>query len=166
MLERGVRRERVAAQQGVVMQAEGAVKQVNATLANATIVAPFTGVVTVRNHEPGETVAAGAPVLTLSNLAERWVRVYIPENRIGAVRLGEQATITTDTYKGRTYQGAVSFIATQAEFTPRNVQTPEERVKLVYAVKLRIVGDTAVDLKPGMPADVTFSAGASAPAKR
>jgi HlyD family secretion protein len=70
------------------------------------------------------------------------------------VRIGESASITSDTYAGKTYTGTVSFIASQAEFTPRNVQTTEERVKLVYAVKVRITGDAANELKPGMPADV------------
>jgi HlyD family secretion protein len=88
------------------------------------------------------------------NLDDRWVRIYVPETRIGAVQLGGAATITADTYPDRTYQGAVSFIASQAEFTPRNVQTREERVKLVYAVKVRITSDAGYDLKPGIPADV------------
>ena len=70
------------------------------------------------------------------------------------MRLGQLATIKSDTYPEKTYGGTVSFIASQAEFTPRNVQTAEERVKLVYAVKVRITGDATIDLKPGMPADV------------
>ncbi|HEY4658984.1 MAG TPA: HlyD family efflux transporter periplasmic adaptor subunit, partial [Gemmatimonadaceae bacterium] len=122
--------------------------------ANAVIRAPFDGVVSVRNRGPGESVGAGAPVLTLVNLADRWVRIYIREDRIGAVKLGAAATITADTWPGKAYTGSVSFISSEAEFTPRNVQTTEERVKLVYAVKVRIAGDTANELKPGMPADV------------
>jgi HlyD family secretion protein len=86
------------------------------------------------------------------------VRIYIAENRMGAVSIGAPATITTDTYGDRSYAGAVSFIASEAEFTPRNVQTTEERVKLVYAVKVRITGDSALALKPGMPADVVLQA--------
>jgi HlyD family secretion protein len=70
------------------------------------------------------------------------------------VRIGQPATITTDTYRDKHYQGSVSFISSEAEFTPRNVQTTEERVKLVYAVKVRITSDPTNDLKPGMPADV------------
>ncbi len=75
----------------------------------------------------------------------------------GAVHIGEPASITADTYPGKTYAGAVSFIASEAEFTPRNVQTTEERVKLVYAVKVHISGDPANELKPGMPADVRLA---------
>lgn len=157
LVRAGPRPERVTAQRAVVAQAEGGVRQALASLTNAIVVAPFDGVVTVRNHEPGETVSAGAPVVTMSNLADRWVRVYIPEDRIGLVHLGESATIRTDTYRGKSYQGTVSFISPEAEFTPRNVQTPEERVKLVYAVKVRVVDDAANELKPGMPADVTLS---------
>jgi len=158
LVEAGPRRERIGAQRAVVAQAEAAVRQVDATLANAVVHAPFDGVVTVRDREPGEVVGAGTPVLTVTNLADRWVRIYVREDRIGAVRLGQPATITADTYPGRTYGGQVAYIASEAEFTPRTVQTTEERVKLVYAVKVRITGDAAVDLKPGVPADVRLEA--------
>jgi HlyD family secretion protein len=86
--------------------------------------------------------------------SDRWVRIYVPETRIGAVKLGQRASITTDTFRRRAYEGTVEFIASEAEFTPKTVQTREERVKLVYAVKVRITGDPGLDLKPGMPADV------------
>ncbi|MEK6609406.1 MAG: HlyD family efflux transporter periplasmic adaptor subunit [Gemmatimonadota bacterium] len=154
LVETGPRRERIEGQRASVAQAEAAVRQIDASLANAVIRAPFAGVVTVKDREPGETVGAGAPVLTIMNLDDRWVRIYIREDRIGAVRIGEDATITADTYPGRTYRGQVAFIASQAEFTPRNVQTAEERVKLVYAVKVLITQDETYDLKPGIPADV------------
>lgn len=156
LVETGPRPERIAAQRAAVAQGEAAVRQAEAALANAVITAPFDGVVTVRDREPGETVGAGAPVLTLMNLAHRWVRIYIREDRIGAVQIGQSATITADTYPDKQYGGSVSFISSEAEFTPRNVQTTEERVKLVYAVKVRITGDPTHDLKPGMPADVTL----------
>ena len=165
MVETGPRRERITGQRAVVAQAEAAVRQIEAMLANAMIKAPFDAVVTVRDREPGETVSAGAPVLTVMNFEDRWVRIYVREDRIGAVRLGERATITTDSYRGKTYEGAVSFIASQAEFTPRNVQTSEERVKLVYAVKVRVSGDPAHDLKPGMPADVRLEGGQGGPGR-
>jgi HlyD family secretion protein len=90
------------------------------------------------------------------DLSDRWVRIYIPEDQVGAVRLGQAAEITADTYPGKRYTGQVSFVSSQAEFTPRNVQTKEERVKLVYAVKIRITQDATLDLKPGVPADVTL----------
>ena len=154
LVETGPRVERMDAQRAAVQQAEAAVRQVEAALSNAVIRAPFGGVVTVRDREVGETVGAGTPVLTIMNLDDRWVRIYIREDRIGAVRIGQEAQIAADTYPLRRYGGRVAFIASEAEFTPRNVQTAEERVKLVYAVKVRIVTDSAYDLKPGVPADV------------
>lgn len=154
LVRAGPRVETIDAQRAAVRQVEAAVRQADATLDQAVIRAPFDGVVTVRNREPGEAVPAGSPVLTVENLADRWVRIYVREDRIAAVRIGEPASISTDTYPGKTYPGAVSFIASEAEFTPRNVQTTDERVKLVYAVKVRITGDSTHDLKPGMPADV------------
>lgn len=152
----GPRTERIAAQRAMVASSQALLRQVNAQLTNAVVIAPFDGVVTVRQRQPGEVVAPGSPVVTVSNFGDRWVRIYIAENRLGAVAIGAPATITTDTYEDRSFPGAVSFIASEAEFTPRNVQTTEERVKLVYAVKVRITGDTALALKPGMPADVSL----------
>lgn len=154
LVESGPRPERITAQRAGVAQAEAALRQADAALASAIIVAPFDGVVTVRDREPGEAVMAGAPVLTVMNSADRWVRIYIREDAIGAVRLGQAAEITNDTWPDQRTAGTVAFIASQAEFTPRNVQTREERVKLVYAVKVRITGDSAGVLKPGIPADV------------
>ena len=159
ILETGPRREKIDAQRAQFAQAEAAVRVIEATLAAMTIRAPFDGVVTVRHREPGEIVAAGSPVLTIMNPDDRWVRIYVPETRIGAVRVGQAATITTDTFPEKTYRGEVSVIATEAEFTPKTVQTTEERVKLVYAVKVRVTGDPARDLKPGMPADVRLEPG-------
>ncbi|HEY9427838.1 MAG TPA: HlyD family efflux transporter periplasmic adaptor subunit, partial [Gemmatimonadaceae bacterium] len=101
---------------------------------------------------------AGSPVLTIMNPGDRWVRIYVPENRLAAVKLGTPAAISSDTYRDKVYPGEVTFIAREAEFTPKTVQTTEERVKLVYAVKVRVTGDTTNDLKPGMPADVQLAA--------
>ena len=157
LVETGPRIERVEGQRAQVAQAEGALRAIDASLTNATVLAPFDGVVTVRHHEPGETVAPGAAVLTLMNPDDRWVRIYVKENRIGAVALGAPATVTSDTYPDREYAGEVAFIASEAEFTPKSVQTTEERVRLVFAVKVRITGDAARELKPGMPADVRLA---------
>jgi HlyD family secretion protein len=154
----GPRRERVEAQRAVLAQAEAALREHDAALANMVLEASFDGVVTVRHREPGEIVPAGSPVLTVMNRDDRWVRVYVPETRLGAVRLGQGAAISCDTYPGKSYRGEVVYVAPEAEFTPKNVQTPEERVKLVYAVKVRVTGDPSYDLKPGMPADVRLEA--------
>ncbi len=153
-LETGPRRERIAAQRAAVASAEAAVRQAEAQLDHATIRAPFDGRVTIRHREPGETVQPGQPVLTLMDPDDRWVRIYVAEDRIGAVQIGQRAIITSDTFEDEEYEGRVVFIAREAEFTPRNVQTREDRVKLVYAVRVEITGDPDFALKPGVPADV------------
>jgi HlyD family secretion protein len=154
LLEQGPRREKIDAQRAQVAQAQAAVDAIHAALANTVVVAPFDGTVTVRHREPGEIVPAGAAVLTLMNPDDRWVRIHIPGNRLGAVRIGMRASIASDTFPEKTYPGEVVFIASQAEFTPKSVQTTEERVRLVYAARIRIVDDPDLELKPGMPADV------------
>jgi HlyD family secretion protein len=159
LLEAGPRRERVDAQAANVAAAEAGIQVIDATISFASITAPFDGVVTVRHREPGETAPPGAPVLTLMNPDDRWVRIYVQEDRIGRVTLGQLATISSDSYPDRTHQGRVTFIASEAEFTPKNVQTPEERVKLVYAVKVQVLNDPGFELKPGMPADVRLDTG-------
>ena len=154
LVESGPRFEKIEAQRAQVAQAEAAVRSIDAQLQNMVIQTPFGGIVSVRHREPGEIVPAGTPVITLLNRDDRWVRIFIPEDRIGAVRIGQTAVVTADTYPDKEYRGEVAMIASQAEFTPKTVQTAEERVKLVYAVKVRITGDPSHDLKPGMPADV------------
>jgi HlyD family secretion protein len=154
LVDTGPRAERIDAQRAAVRQAEAGVAQIQATLDNASILAPFGGVVTVRHREPGESVTAGLPVVTLMNTEDRWVRIYVREDEVGRVHVGQGAVIKSDSHPRQTFPGRVTFIASEAEFTPRNVQTAEERVKLVYAVKVSIVGDPANELKPGVPADV------------
>lgn len=150
----GPTRERIDQARAQLSQAEAALRATGVVLDNLTLTAPFDGLVTVRHREPGEIVAAGSPVLTLINPQDRWVRIYIKEDRVGSVHLGSRAAISSDTYPGKTYPGEIAYIASEAEFTPKNVQTTEERVKLVYAVKVRILQDPAYELKPGLPADV------------
>ena len=157
LVETGPRSEQITAQRAVVAQATASLARVDAALDMAVIRAPFPGRVTVRHREPGETVAAGAPVISLSNHADRWVRIYIRGDEVGRLALGQLAEITADAYPDRVYGGEVIYISDEAEFTPRTVQTTEERVKLVYRVKVRITGDDGFDLKPGLPADVRLT---------
>jgi membrane fusion protein YbhG len=157
LMERGARPEQISAQRAIVVQAQAALSQVDALLTQAEIRAPFAGTITRRHREPGEVVSPGLPVLSLSDPDDRWVRIYVREEDLGRVRIGLPAEIRVDAFPRRVYQGQVSFIAEEAEFTPRNVQTKEERVKLVYRLKVRVVADTAQDLKPGVPADVRLS---------
>jgi HlyD family secretion protein len=161
LVEKGPRAERIEAQRAEVARADAAVRTQEAALDLMTARAPFAAVVTVRHREPGESLSPGAPAVTLANLNDRWVRIYVPENRVGRVRLGQAATLTTDSFPGTSFPGSVTFIASEAEFTPKNVQTAEERVKLVYMVKVRITDDPSRDLKPGMPADVRLQEAAS-----
>jgi HlyD family secretion protein len=165
LVRAGPRTEQIQAQRAVVQQAQAAVSQAQAALDNTIIKAPFTGVVTVRHREPGEAVSPGLPVVTLLNPADRWVRIYVREDEVGRVALGEPASITSDSDPSKRFAGRVSYIASQAEFTPRNVQTQEERVKLVYAVKVAVTGDAANELKSGVPADVTLQPAANRTAR-
>lgn len=157
LVREGPRPETVDAQRASVEQARPQIALVDAMLGNAIVTAPFAGIVTVRHREPGEAIGPGAPVVTLLDPEDRWVRIYVREDQIGRVRLGGSASIRSDTYPDRVYQSEVVFIGSEAEFTPRNVQTPEERIKLVYPVKVRITGDPDFELKPGVPADVVVS---------
>jgi HlyD family secretion protein len=119
--------------------------------------APFDGVITVRQAELGEIMVSGTPVLTLADLDHIWLRGYINETDIGKIRLGQDARVTTDTYPGKIYQGRVSFISSDAEFTPKSVETHAERVTLVYRIKIDIDNPTH-ELVPGMPADAVLDA--------
>jgi len=117
-----------------------------------TLRAPSAGVITVREAELGEVVQPGSPVITLADLDHIWLRAYIAETDLGRIHWGQDATITTDTYPGKQYHGRISFISSDAEFTPKSVQTTEERVTLVYRIKIDIDNPNH-ELKPGMPAD-------------
>jgi HlyD family secretion protein len=154
LVQGGVRQERVDAQRGAVRAAEAALAQADAALLHGEIRAPFAGVVSLRHRQAGETVGPGLPVVTLLDPDDRWVRIYVRADRIGRVGIGQEAEIASDSHRDRSYAGLVTFIAHRAEFTPRNVQTDEDRVKLVYAVKVSVRADPEVELRPGVPADV------------
>lgn len=157
ILVAGPRSEKIAAQRAALAQAQATVGRMDAMLAQTVLKAPFTGTVTVRHREPGEALQPGTPVVTIRNFDDRWVRVYIPGDEVGNLTLNQPATITADANPSKQYKGTISYIASVAEFTPRNVQSTKDRVKLVYEVRVRIAGDTNVDLKPGLPADVAFA---------
>ncbi|MEX2466853.1 MAG: HlyD family efflux transporter periplasmic adaptor subunit [Gemmatimonadota bacterium] len=156
LVREGPREETLNVGRARLEQARAQLARVEATRSNSVIVAPFDGVVTVRHREPGEAVSPGAPVITLLDPSERWVRIYVREDRMGGIQLGASARIVSDTYPDRAVTGEVVFIGSEAEFTPRNVQTAEERTRLVYPVRVRITGDPEMVLKPGLPADVTL----------
>jgi multidrug resistance efflux pump len=153
----------VKAADAAVKQAEAALSQAEAALAlidvqlkKTMVTSPMDGTVLSRNLEVGETLAPTAVVLTIGQLEEVNLTVYIPETEYGKIKLGEEVSITVDSFPGKTFSGTVSYISDQAEFTPSNVQTIEGRRTTVYAVKLEVPNPDG-ELKPGMPADVTFN---------
>jgi HlyD family secretion protein len=144
-------------------QAQTAVKQAEANLAlidtqikQLTILSPAEGVVLTRLVEPGEFVTPGSPVMTVADIADLTITVYVPEYRIGEVSLDQTALLTVDSFPGASFKATVVYISDQAEYTPRNVQTVDGRRNTVFAVKLKLE-DTTGKLKPGMPADVVFN---------
>ncbi len=134
--------------------AEAALELVSLQLERIQLTTPISGVILTRTVEPGEVIGAGYTLLTVGDLDQLTVTVYLPEDRYGQISLGDAAELTVDSYPDEVFQAEVIWIADQAEYTPRNVQTQEERQNTVYAVKLAIQAKGI--LKPGMPADVTF----------
>ena len=119
---------------------------------DTVVVAAIDGVVLVNSAEIGEVLAAGTTVVTIGDINHPWPRAYVNETDLGRVKLGQTARLTTDSYPGKTYPGRVSFISSEAEFTPKQIQTREERVKLVYRIKID-VDNQSHDLKSNMPVD-------------
>jgi HlyD family secretion protein len=152
LVRKGPRREQIDQARARYEQAKQALAVAETRLGYATLTSPLNGLVLSKNIEPGEYVAAGTPVVTVGDLEHPWVRAYIHETDIGRVKVGQKVRVTNDTFPGKVYDGRVTFIAQQAEFTPKNVQTQKERVKLVYRVKVEI-DNPHMELKPGMPAD-------------
>jgi HlyD family secretion protein len=148
----GSRKEDIAIARANLNQADADLGLSRINLTYTTLRAPSTGVITVRQAELGEVVSPGSPVVTLADLDHIWLRAYIAETDLGRIHWGQDATITTDTYPGKQYHGRISFISPDAEFTPKSVQTYQERVTLVYRIKIDIDNPNH-ELKPGMPAD-------------
>lgn len=142
--------------QAQVHQARAALAEAESVLADLTIRAPAAGVVVARAREPGEVVSAGAPLLELVNLDQLYLKVYVAEANIGKLRLGLPARIHIDAFPDRSFDATVRHISSRAEFTPKEVQTPDERVKVVYAVKLYLSANPDHRLVPGLPADAVI----------
>jgi HlyD family secretion protein len=137
-------------------QAEANLALIDTQIAKLTVYAPMDGVILTRNVEPGEFVQPGATAFAMADLNNITITVYVPEDRYGQIKLGQQAQVTVDSFPGETFNAEVIHISDKAEFTPRNVQTVEGRSSTVYAIKLKVT-DSEGKLKIGMPADVTFS---------
>jgi HlyD family secretion protein len=152
LVKAGPRVEDIEAGREAARQARANLDLARTRLGYARLYAPVGGVVLVREAEPGEVVAVGAPVLTTGDLDHAYLEAYIPETDLARVRYGQRASVTTDTYPGKRYPGRVYFISSQAEFTPKTVETRKERVTLVYRTKVA-VSNPRHELKAGMPAD-------------
>lgn len=139
-----------------VRSAQAALEMARIVLGYTVLRAPFSGVILVRQAELGESVVPGTPVVTLADLDHVWLRAYINEPDIAKVRLGQAVSVTTDSYPGKVYRGRISFISSQAEFTPKTVETHAERVTLVYRVKIDLLNPTH-ELVPGLPADARIA---------
>lgn len=152
LMHRGPRSEQIDAARARLGQAREALELARTRLGYATLAAPLGGVVLAKHVEPGEQVAAGTPIISIGDMANTWMRAYIAETDLGRVKVGQKARVKSDTWPDRRYEGTVTFISPEAEFTPKSVQTQKERVKLVYRIKITIP-NPAMELKPGMPVD-------------
>ncbi|NLD06075.1 MAG: HlyD family efflux transporter periplasmic adaptor subunit [Synergistaceae bacterium] len=155
LLRSGFRENSIDASANQLKEAEASMEAAKVIVSNHVLISPMDGVVSKVYSEPGEMIVMGKPVLTLTSLNRPRVKVYIPEYRIGRIMLGQKADITVDSFPDKKYPATVTFISPEAEFTPKTVQTAEERVKLVFAVEVT-AETTEGHLKPGMPADVTI----------
>jgi HlyD family secretion protein len=126
-----------------------------ANISNAYLNSPIDGTVLKKNSERGELAFPGTPILVLADLTRPWIKIYVPETKIGRVVLGDAVDLTTDSFEKNIFKGKVTSISNKAEFTPKTIQTKEERVKLVFAVKVALENKDEL-LKPGMPADAVI----------
>lgn len=137
-------------------RAAGAVAEAESVSGDQLVTAPAGGVVVARLREPGEVIQAGSAIAEVADLDALHLKVYVPEAQIGKVKLGQPVRLYVDSQQGRVFEAQVSYIASRAEFTPKEVQTADERVKLVYAVKLAIKSNPEHRLTPGLPADAVI----------
>jgi len=151
------------ARQEVIDQAEAQLNLAKEKLAYAqtklgfcTMKAPVSGKILSKNAEIGEYIFPGSSVVTIGNLEKVWVRAYISETELGKIKLKQKVVIKTDSFSDKTYEGTIIFIASDAEFTPKTIYTKDERVKLVYRIKIA-VDNPEFELKPGMPVDVEIN---------
>jgi HlyD family secretion protein len=154
-LRRFARPEEIQAAEARLAQAEAARDLLAKTIADCAIAAPAGGIVTHKAVEAGELVTAGATLVTLTELDSVHVMLYLTELEVGRVRLGDAADVEIDAFPGRPFPGRVTYISPEAEFTPKNVQTKEDRVKLVFGIKVEIENREGL-LKPGLPADAVL----------
>jgi HlyD family secretion protein len=151
-LELKRRQQEVPLRRAEVDKARAQLAFIDSQINDTVLISPIDGVVLVKSADPGEVLAPGTAVMTIGDIDHPWLRGYLGERELGKVKLGAKARITTDSFPGKSYWGHVSFIASEAEFTPKQIQTKEERVKLVYRIKID-VDNPQHELKLNMPAD-------------
>lgn len=155
LLAAGTRAEEIAAQKAVIKAIQAQLAQLSTTQSELNVLAPCSCEINSLNVRPGQLLLPNQTIATLINLNDIWVRVYIPEERFGQVKAGDKVAVTVDAFPNKTFTGKVVQLATRAEFTPRNVQTPESRKIQVFGIKVAL-DNTDRLLRPGMPADVQF----------
>ena len=145
------------------LQAQAQLAEQRSYVADFAVRSPIDGTILTRTVEKGERVGEGTPLFTLVDLDRLYVKIYVPEPSIGKVALGQEARVYVNAFPGRAFAARVSRVSQEAEFTPKNVETREERVKLVFAVEVALAGNPDRVLKPGMPADAEVRTQADAP---
>ena len=158
LLREGARAETIAQGRARVAQSRAALALAEVQLDNTHLSAPFDGVVLEKHAEPGEFLGMGAPVVTVADTFHVWLRAYLNQTDLGRVQLGQEVGVRTDSFPGKSYRGRLSFISSEAEFTPKTVQTTKERVTLVFRIKIDL-DNISGELKPGMAADAILAAG-------
>ena len=158
LMQSGYRAEDVAAGKALKESADASVLQANRSIQDATIRSPCKGIISERYVESGELDCAGSILVSITDLENVWVKCYVSEKYLSKLKIGQSSIISVDVLHGqRTFSGKVIFISPEAEFTPKNIQTKDERVKLVYGVKVQLE-NARERLKPGMPASVVIAA--------
>lgn len=157
-IKRLARPEEIKAAEARLAQSQATVELLEKTIADSSIKSPLSGLVTSRVKEKGEFVLPGTTVITISLLDPVFLKLYIPEKEVGQINLGQEVEVFIDAFPERPFSGRIIFISPEAEFTPRNIQTKDDRVKLVFAVKVEIPNPEGW-LKPGLPADAVISIG-------
>jgi HlyD family secretion protein len=155
LVRAGARAEQIQAAEAQVAQARAAQRQIEVQIGKATLTAPRAGIVLSRSLHQGEQANPGATIMTVGALDTVRLTIYISETDIGRVRQGQKANVTVDSFPGQVFAGTVTFIAQEAQFTPRNVQTKDERATTVFAVRIELTNSDH-GLKPGMPADAVI----------
>jgi len=152
------REQDIVARQSDIERAKAQIALIDSQMADTIAVSPIDGMVLVKAADVGEILAPGTSVVTVGDIEHPWLRAYIREQDLGRVKIGDKVKVTTDSYRDKVYDGRISYISSEAEFTPKQIQTSEERVKLVYRVKID-VDNPRHELKSNMPADAEIVTG-------